>query len=229
MNFKKMAYVILVGAAGSLVACGGGNASGNTTTTAASSMTPMQELSAMPKELHADLEALTKPIDELDATISKITSFPERHKVNAAAILGLAKARVDGKKIELSADVKLDAEAKAELDAALDGLEKAVVALKATPENAAALGKKAVAVTAKLPVLATRISTEANAKAANPFASAESKASAQADLANVQKVQAEVEGEVKNVQAKVTELPQLATKALAKLTTSFAGGAKSGG
>ena len=224
MNISKLACTFTVALAASLVACGGGNATGKASTTAASSMTPMEELKAMPKELHADLEALTKPIDQLDATINTITSFPERHKVNAGAILGLAKARVDGKKVELSADVKLDAEAKAELDAALKGLEEAVVALKATPDNAAALGKKAVAMSAKLPVMATRITSEANVKIANPFADAKGKAAAQADIDGVAKAQADVQAEVQAVQAKVPELPQLATKALAKLTASFAAG-----
>ena len=217
------AFVLVL--ASTSMACGGASSNAKSETTAtSSSLGPMDQLKAVPKTLHVELESLTKPIDDLDGTIDTLTKFPERHHVDAASIMALAKARIDGNKIEISADLKLDEAARAELETALKGLEDVVTGLKATPEKAASLGKKAVATTAELPALAARITTEANVKISNPFAGAEAKASAQKDIQDVQQVQAEVTKEIEAVQAKVTELPGLASKALDKLATSFAGG-----
>jgi len=76
--------------------------------------------------------------------------------------------------------------------------------------------------------MATRITTEANVKVSNPFAGAEAKAAAQKDIADVQQVQADVKHEIDAVQAKVTELPGLAAKALVKLEASFLGQGSAG-
>lgn len=224
IGLSRASVVLSLVLAGATVACGGGSASGSgATTTSSASMTPMEELKAVPKDLHADLEALTKPLDDLDGAVDELTSFPERHHVDAKGVMALAKARVSGEKLEISADLKLDEAAKTELEASLAKLEGIVAGLKATPDKAAALGKKAVEVSAKLPVMATRITTEANVKVSNPFADAASKASAQKDIADVQQVQADVKHEVDAVQAKVAELPGLAAKALTKLEGSFLG------
>jgi chromosome segregation ATPase len=207
------------------MACGGSDsAKSDTTAASAASHTPMEQLKELPKSLHAELETMTKPLDDLEATIDTLTKFPEKHHVDAASIMALAKARVDGNKLEVSADLKLDEAARAELDTALARLDAVVAGLKATPEHAVALGKKLVTTTAELPVLATRITTEANVKLSNPFAGAEAKASASKEIQEVTQVQADVKKEIDTAQAKVTELPALATKALGKLAVSFSGG-----
>jgi hypothetical protein len=226
----KIASFVLVFALGTTaLACGGSSSNAKSETTpSAASLTPMEQLKALPQDLHADLEGLTKPLDDLDQTVDTLAKFPERHHVDARSIMALAKAHLDGNNVEISADLKLDETARGELDLALKGLDDVVTALKATPAKAAVFGQKAAITTAKLPALAARITADANLKISNPFAGAEAKASAQKDIQDVKQVQADVTKEIQAVQAKVAELPNLATKALDKLTTSFTGAPSKG-
>ncbi|MEO7108941.1 MAG: hypothetical protein ABI183_00770, partial [Polyangiaceae bacterium] len=86
------------------------------------------------------------------------------------------------------------------------------------------LGKKAVADTALVPVLATRVTAQATVAASSPFGSADSKAKAKADMDSVKQVQADVSKSISDVQAKITGIPAQATGVLGKLTTTLAGG-----
>lgn len=221
----RLIPALLAIAAASAVACGGSNPDPKTATTAAE-LTPMEELKAIPTDLDAEVTALVKPIDETQAVIDQITSLPKKHNINAAELMGMAKASLDGGKVNVQFKGDVSAEAKAEVEAALKRLSDTVASLKAVPERVASLTKKVAAATAKVPVLGTKISAEATVKASNPFASADSKAKAQADAQSVQKVQQDVSAKINETQQKLTQLPASATSALAKLTAAFAVGAK---
>lgn len=207
----------------SVVACGGGQKEPASASTTSADLSPMDELSALPKSIDADVQSLTKPIDDVDAVVERITSLPKRHNLNAAEITQMAKATCDGGKVDVQLKGDVSAEAKAEVEAALKQLAQVVTDLKATPEKAAALGKTLVAATAKVPVLATKVSAGATATLSNPFGSAEDKAKAQASVDSLEKVKADVQKSISDAQAKVAGVPALATTALGKLTAAFAG------
>ena len=221
----KLRFVSLFTLALAAAACGGSKQEAKDAHTTAADLSPMDELKAIPTDLDAEVTALTKPIDETQAVIEQITSIPTRHKINAGEVMGMARGTLDGGKVEVSLKGDASAEAKAELKAALEHLAQVVVALKATPDRVASLTKKVAAATAKVPVLGTKITAEASVKASNPFASADSKAKAQADSQAVAKVQQDVTGKINEVQQKVTSIPASATGALGKLAAAFAGGA----
>ncbi|MDD5308861.1 MAG: hypothetical protein PHU25_16220 [Deltaproteobacteria bacterium] len=148
--------------------------------------------------------------------------MPARLNLNAKAFMGMAKATLDSGSVSISADLNLYAAAKAEVEAALNKLKGIVEGLKAAPDRVQALAVKATAAVAQVPVLATQVTTTAQATIANPFASAESKTQAQADLSGVTQIQADVTAQIQDVQNKIMGIPALAASALAKLTASFA-------
>jgi peptidoglycan hydrolase CwlO-like protein len=219
----------IVGISLALGACGGSsNKDASSSATAKANVAPIDELKAIPADLNADIADLTKPIDDTQNLIDSVTSFPTKYNVDAKTVMGMAQASMTNGTV----DVKFDAasnvsdDAKAELTASLKKLADITTALKATPNKVAALTTKIATVTAKVPVLATRVTTEATFNASSPFASADMKAKAQANLNDVKTVQANVSQSISDAQSKVTGIPALATGALAKLTAAFAGSAK---
>jgi peptidoglycan hydrolase CwlO-like protein len=219
---KTILFSLILGTAVLSTACGGGGEGAKSSADAKADLSAMQELEAIPQELDAEVAELTKPIDDTQALIDELANLPKKHGISAGAFASMAKASIDDGKVEVQADAELAAEAKAELEAALGKLRATVVALKSTPDKAASLTKKLATFTAKVPTLATAVTASATATAANPFADGDAKAKAQADLDGVKKAQEMAQKSLSDTQAKVTEVPALATTALAKLTASIA-------
>lgn len=219
---------VIAGAAAVLMACGGGAGSGEDPKTPASKesaqLTPMQELAAIRKDLEADVTGLTKPIDDVQSIIDDLGSLPKKHGLKAASVMGLAKATFDSGNVEITLDGDVSAEAKAEIEGVLKKLSATVTALKTTPDRVAALTTKVASLTAKVPVLATKVTSSATVTVSNPFASADAKAKAKADIDGVKQVQADTMKSISDAQGKIAGVPALATGALAKLAGSFAAG-----
>ncbi len=211
--------------------CGGSRQGANapTTSSAKVELSAMEELKAIPKDLDAEAAALTKPIDDVQSVLDQLANLPKKHGITAGDMSAMAKATFEKGTVEVKLDAKASAEAKAEVEAALNRLKDTVVALKATPDRVASLTTKIASATAKAPVLATKITSSATITASNPMASADAKAHAKADLEGVKQAQADVQKSIGDTQAKVTGIPALATTALAKLSASFVGGASGGG
>lgn len=138
--------------------------------------------------------------------------------------MALGEATFSSGKVEVKLKGDVSGAALADVEATLQKLNGAVLALKATPEKVAALITKVAAATAKVPVLASKVTASATVTASNPFGDASAKAKAQADLDGVKKTQDDVMKSVSGVQGKITGIPEIATKALAKASASFAGG-----
>jgi len=211
-----------------LVACGGGAASGedpkSPSAKASIDVSPMDELKAIPVDLNAEVAALTKPVDDMQAAIDELGALPKKHGLAAAEIMGMAKGTFDNGKVDLKLKADVGAEAKADVEASLKKLAGAVTALRATPDKVASLTTKIASATAKVPVLASKITATATAASSNPFGSADAKAKGTADLANVKQVQADAMKSISDVQAKLAGIPAIATKALAKASASFTAG-----
>lgn len=206
------------------VACGGSSNDSKTAASASASATPLEELQGIPKDLNADVADLTKPIDDTQAVIDQIGAIPKKYGITAGDMAAMCKATINDGSVDVKVNGDVSEDAKAEIKAALTKLKGVVAGLKATPDKVVALGKKAAVDTAKVPVLATRVTTEATATSANPFGSADSKVKAKAELDSVKQVQADVSQSITDVQTKITNIPGMATTALAKLTATLAGG-----
>ncbi len=205
-------------------ACGGSHNDAKSADSAQKDLSSMDQLKAIPTDLSASVSDLMKPLDDTQNVIDEVTSMPSRLGISASDMMAMAKATIDNGDVSVKVNGDVSDDARAQIAASLKKLKGVVQGLKAAPEKVAALTKKLVEVTAKLPVLATKVSAESQVAIANPFGSADSKAKAKADLESVKQVQADVQKQVSDAQAKVTGIPALATGALAKLTASFATG-----
>jgi hypothetical protein len=189
----------------------------------------MQQLKSISAELKAGAADLTKPIDQVQAILDDLARLPERSGLTLGDVLGMAKATLDSGKVALNVSVDIGAEAKAELEALLTRLNEVVLDLKRTPEKIATLTKRIAEDTALVPVLASRVTFSASTSTLNPFAGAEVRAKAQADVAELKLVQQEVNDTINQTQAKIMGVPSMAANALAKLEASFLGGLEAGG
>jgi hypothetical protein len=225
MTSAKRAAVLWIAIAAA--ACGGGKGSSNASgrTEAQADLSAMDQLKGLSADLEGQLNALMAPITEVDTMVSYVAEMPARLGIDMGSLVSSAKATMETGQISLSVDLTSDAAVRAEIENVFLRLRWIVDGLKAMPQNAKALATKAGEAIVKVPVLATRVTAEANVKVANPFAKPEVKAQAQADIQSLAQVQAEVQKSIQDVQQQIMGLPALATKALAKLTASFAGGA----
>ena len=221
---RSIVLSVVVGLSVLGVACGGGNKEAASAESTKADLGPLDELRAIPGDLDVEVKSLTKPIDDTQAVIDKLTSIPKRYGISAGEMAAMAKGTLDNGKVEVKVNGNLAADARAEIEAALKQLGEIVAALKSTPDKVAALTTKLATITAKVPVLATKVSASASATMANPFGNAEGKATAKADTESLEKVKADVNKSVSDTQAKITGIPAMAAGALGKLTASLAGG-----
>lgn len=217
--------IVAVGALS--VGCGGSDPQPKTA--AAVEVPPMQQLKSISTELKAGAADLTKPIDQVQAILDDLARMPEKYGLTLGDVLGMAKATLDSGKVALSVSVDVGAEAKAELQTLLTRLNEVVIEIKRTPEKIATLTKQIAEDTALLPVLASRVTFSASTTSLNPFVSAELRAQAQADVADLKIVQKDVNDTISQTQAKIASVPGMAADALAKLEASFLSGIETGG
>ena len=187
---------------------------------------PLAELQAIPVEIQAEIDLVLQPITDVDVVIEQVTTMPTRLGVDAAALTGLAKASLDNGTVAV--DLEIDADVKAEIETLLKTVNGIAIGLTKTPERAKDATVKIVGLGTKATALVGKLSAQFQAKLANPLLKAEAKASIQADLDLVMKVDADIKAMIGEAKATVTGVPALGTEALVKLTTAFAGGASAG-
>lgn len=197
---------------------------GGTEATAGADMTPMDELKSVATNLDTKVQEIMQPINEADMVVAEINEMPAKLNIDSAKLKSMAQLTVDGTQVEVSVDLTADANVKAEVEAVFAKLKGIVDGLKATQDKVNALSQTMVETVAQLPVLATKVTTSAQAKLANPLASAEAKLEAQAELDGVVQVQADVQAKIDEIKGMSTELPAKATEALGKISASLAGG-----
>lgn len=199
--------------------CGGGHGKGGDS---AADKTAIEQLKDIPVQLDTEVNKLMAPIDGIQGLLDEISGLPAKTGLNAKDIMGQVNAVLAGAPAPTLEGAQ--ASAKTELDTLVAKVKQFKDDLTATPERVTSLAGTCAAMTAKLPVLATQITTETGVIAANPFASAEDKAKAKADAASVAQIQSEVTAKIGDTQGKITGIPAKAVEALAKLTAALAGG-----
>jgi peptidoglycan hydrolase CwlO-like protein len=225
MRTRLLVSSFIVGLSLATFGCAAHHKEAGTAETTKADLSPIEELKAIPEDLNASVQDIMKPIDDTQSVIDQVTSLPKRYKLNAKDVMGMASASVQSGQVNVNFDAKatIAEDAKAEVTTALTKLTDIVTGLKATPDKVAALGKKLATVSAKVPVLSTRVTSEATITVGNPMASADSKAKAQANIDGVKQIQATVQASIKDTQAKISGIPAMATTALGKITAAFAG------
>lgn len=188
---------------------------------------PLEELKSIPDQIQAEVDTVLQPINDVDVVVDQVTTMPDRLGVDAAGLRALAKASLQSGEVSVELDVT--AEAKAEIEGVLKTINGIAVGLKETPQRATAATKNIVAMGAKATALVGKLQAKYQAKLSNPLAKAEDKAKIQADLNAVMQLDGEIKAIVADAKSTVTGLPAKGTEALAKLTAAFAGSAGDGG
>jgi hypothetical protein len=184
---------------------------------------PLEELKAIPTQVQAEVDVVLQPITDVDVVIDQVTSMPQTLGLDAASLRGLAKASLENGQV--SVDLDIAAEAKAEVEAVLVKITGIVTGLKETPERVKTATGNIVALGTKATGLVTKLTAQYQAKLSNPLLKADAKAKIQADLATVVQLDADIKGTITDAKATVMSLPDKGKDALVKLTAAFAGGA----
>lgn len=205
---------------------------------------PMEELKSIPDQIQAEVDMVLQPINDVDVVIDMVAAMPGELGIDAAGLTAMAKSSLEGSvsgnvengeaSIQIDAALTADvaAEAKAEVEAKITELlvkvQGIVTGLKETPERVKTATTNIVGLGTKAAALTTKLTAKLQGKLANPMLKADAKASIQADLDLVLKLDADIKTTVTDAKASVTELPAKGKEALVKITAAFAGGASAG-
>lgn len=184
---------------------------------------PLEELKAIPAQVQAEVDLVLQPINDVDVVIDQVTSMPQTLGVDAASLRGLAQASLENGEVSVNLDIAADA--KAEVEAVLLKIQGIVTGLKETPERVKTATGNIVAIGTKATGLVTKLTAKYQAKLSNPLLKADAKAKIQADLDAVLKLDADIKATVSDAKQTVTSLPSKGKEALVKLTAAFSGAA----
>lgn len=201
------------------VGCGGSPGKGGS---ASEDKSAIEQLKGIPAELDAEVSKLMAPIDSVNGLVDQVGTLPAKLGISGKDLIGQIKAVMAGQPAPTVDGLKADA--KGELDSFLAQVKAFNDGITNAPGNVASLTGKCVELTAKLPVLATQVTTETGVTAANPFASPEDKAKAKADADSVAGIQTEVSAKISETQGKITGIPAKAVEAGAKFAAALVGG-----
>ena len=188
---------------------------------------PVAALMAIPDRLQAEVDGVLKPIDDAEALMADLESIPGKYELSAEDFKGMVQANFAvteaGAEIQLSADLSLAEDAKAELVATIQQLKDIKVGLETTPErvamaveNIATIGKDAVA-------LAAEVIPSLTAKA--KVAMGDKKAEIEGQITEIMSLKDQIPALVSDAQAKLTDVPARAAEVGANFTANFAASA----
>ena len=190
---------------------------------------PLEELKSIPTQIQAEVDGVLQPINDIDVVIDQMAAMPGKYNLDAASLTGMVKGSFEGGKAEISADMNVSEEAKAEIQTLLKTAGGIAVGLKELPQRSASATKNIIALGAKAGALVGKLQAKYQAKLSSPFTKAEEKAKIQGELDMVLKLQGDIKATVGDAKSTVMGVPQKGTEALAKITAAFAGGANAGG
>jgi hypothetical protein len=223
MTRASLLFLLSVALAAPLAGCSKKDKGTDNPEAAEGEVDPLEELKAIPDQVQAEVDLVLQPITDVDVVIDQVTSMPQTLGVDAASLRGLAQASLQNGEVSVNLDIT--AEAKAEVEAVLVKIKGIVTGLKETPERVKTATGNIVALGTKATGLVTKLTAQYQAKLSNPLLKADAKAKIQADLDMVIKLDADIKATIDGAKTTVTSLPDKGKEALVKLTTAFAGGA----
>lgn len=192
---------------------------------------PLEQLKAIPDRIQAEIDGLLKPIDDAEKLMAELETIPERYSLSAEDFKGMVQANFavteEGAEIQLSADLSIADDAKAELTATIQQLKDIKVALETTPDRVVLATENIVKIGTEGVQLAAQVIPSLTAKA--KVAMGEKKAEIEAQIAEVTALKDQFPALIEDAKSQVTEIPAKAAEVGANFTASFAGGASAGG
>lgn len=188
---------------------------------------PVAELLATPDKIQAEIDNLLKPIDDAEKLMADIESIPAKYELSLDDFKGMVQANFavteEGAEIQLSADLSIAEDAKAELTATLQQLKDIKVALETTPDRIVTAGENIANIGAE--ALKTLPEVVGSLQAKAKVAMGDKKAEIEGQLAEVMALKDQIPALVTDAQAKLTEIPARAAEVGANFTANFAASA----
>ncbi len=189
---------------------------------------PLDALKAIPTRLQVEVDGVLQPITDAEKLIAELETIPARYNLSAADFQSMVKASFDSETgtVELSADLQIADEAKAELLATIAQLRGIKLGLAATPERVTVAVGNVVGIGAEAIALSTKLLASLQAKAQVAFG--DKKAEIAAQIQEVTGLKDQIAAQVGDAKAQFTELPARAAEVGVNFTASFTGSASAG-
>jgi len=185
---------------------------------------PVAQLEQYQADIQAEMDKVMAPMTETELLITAMSEAPAKMEIDKAKMMSMFKASFENGTVEISADIEIDAEAKAELEALLNQAKELKVTFETYPETIKTSAASLVELTGKAIAQATAASASISAKLKNPMLKGEKKLELEGQLQTVTSIKTDLEGKIQEIKAMPQELPAKAAEASAKLTASFAAG-----
>jgi hypothetical protein len=232
MKRFTMMTAIALGLVALTPACGGGAAGGEAKSadSAESDGRAIDKLTAFSEGIQKDVDSIFQPLNDADAAIDAVSKLPAELK---ASIKG--KVSIDSKKISAvatklissgeldisSLGLDAEAEAKAKVEEAFGKLKAVVDGIKSIDQKVASVAEKVKGAVVEVPKLAAQATAGATVSLNNPFAGAEVKAQAKADMDKIVQIKDSFTAKAEEWQKNITDAPNKAKAAQEKLAKAF--------
>ena len=184
--------------------------------------TAVEEAKDLPNQLTAQVDWVAQPITDAGTLAADLQSLKSSIGLDASQFSAMANAAFKDGKVEISADIEMSAEQRAELEATLQKLANIGPALESVPARAKQATGDVLKLALKAPTVARKAAKEI--KGEMQSADGEAKVKLQADLQVIKTMPGKIKGEIGAAKTKIMGLPKEAADATAKLTASFAAG-----
>lgn len=185
---------------------------------------PYDELKDMPAQIDAQVQWITEPIAEAHAAGAEFKALAAELELSAADISAMGTASFKDGKAEVSAELNIDIEAKAKLEASLAKIAEISASLKTIPKRATKVVMRLGKYPLKVPGMAKKAT--AHLKAELKVATGEMKAEITVNISGIADLQSEIIGKAKGSITDVKALPAASSEQIKELGLAFAGKAE---
>jgi hypothetical protein len=182
---------------------------------------PFAELNDLPNQITAQVDWVSQPLRDASALGDEFTALQAKYSIDAKTLGGLAKVAFTDGKIEISADVSIAADAKADVEALLGKIKASGEAILTIPKRATKSAGAISKLTLKLPGLGAKATSYLKKELSG--AAAEAKVSLEANLTAIPDIVGKVKASIPESVNKVKAIPGEAKTTITELTAAFAG------
>lgn len=215
---RTIPMMMMLAASLALVACGGGKKSSKS---GGGDTDAFAELQAIPAQVDAKVAAVTSPVDTVDEMLEQMKTLPGKLDISEEQFGELINGALSEQEVAIPESVQ--GQNREQLTQFLGNVRGFQQNLMGTPAAAKDLLGELGTTSARIPALATEVSTSAAATLANPLASKKDKDAAKQKQTDAKRLQKEAQARVKSAQDKVGGLPARATVAINKFVQAGKG------
>jgi hypothetical protein len=182
---------------------------------------PFAELNDLPNQINAQVDWVSQPLRDASALGDEFTAIQAKYSIDAKTLGGMAKVAFTDGKVEISADVSIAADAKADVEALLNKIKASGEAVLTIPKRASKAAGSISKLTLRVPGLGAKATSYLKKEISG--AAAEAKASLEANLTAIPEITVKVKASIPESVNKVKAIPAEAKTTVSELTAAFSG------